>query len=114
MHITLEADMTPEPRQLPFSHFRDSQDGTIKIFLHSKRIDTFFYEVLLVHILSCVGIKGYKCCIQLFEAVSDICILQCFIYSLNRKLDVGLKIHLDEKKIRITLEDRAIYETDIL
>lgn len=114
VHVILKTDVTPVVRRLPLVHFKENCDHSIRIFVCSKRVDTFVYELLIVYVLGCIGIEKCSCHIQLFEEVDDICILESLIYVLNRSFDVNLELLSNGGRIEITLQNKVIYATNIV
>lgn len=86
----------------------------MRIFLHSRKIDTFAHEMILLYVLRCVGVREYDCHIQLFEDISGICVVESFVYVMNRKLGTDLSFFSDGQGIQIILHGKVVYETNIL
>lgn len=114
MHVVLNTLTTPETRHLPLSSLRDSQDGCVRVSMDSRRIDAFVYELVVVHVLKCLGIDRFDCQIQLFEETSDVCVLECLVHLVNRRFDAGLDVVVDGGGMRIVLQGRTVYETSIV
>ena len=112
-HVTLDAGaVQPQTTHPSINRVGSNQNGSVKVFVDSKRVD-FSYELVVGHILECIGVGEYECKIHLFEDTDDLCVLKNLVFAIDEGLGACLRISSGNGSVSVSLAERVVYEATV-
>jgi hypothetical protein len=112
VHVHLEAHSETAPRYAPLSNLKDNQSISVCVYKGSRKMDGFMYELLVMHVLDVLGIRRYMLSIQVFEDVSDLCLLKNLICAIECRYKAGLELVCGEA-LSLIFNSQVIYTSEI-